>query len=75
MNEARRLKQLEDENRRLKTAAADLTLDSRLEEARRVSEDWRMDYNERRPHQSLQDKNPVEFGAENSSYQTTELSL
>ena len=46
-----------------------------LEEARRVSEEWRMDYNERRPHQSLQYKTPEEFAAANSSYQTTELSL
>ncbi len=30
MNEARRLKRLEDENRRLKTAVADLTLDNRM---------------------------------------------
>ena len=30
VNEARRLKQLEDENRRLKTAVADLTLDNRM---------------------------------------------
>ncbi len=30
VNEARRLKQLEDENRRLKTAVSDLTLDKRM---------------------------------------------
>ncbi len=30
VNEARRLKQLESENRRLKTAVADLTLDNRM---------------------------------------------
>jgi putative transposase len=30
VNEARRLKSLEDENRRLKTAVADLTLDNRM---------------------------------------------
>lgn len=30
VNEARRLKQLADENRRLKTAVADLTLDNRM---------------------------------------------
>src|SRR5919199_1586961 len=30
VNEARRLRQLEDENRRLKTAVADLTLDNRM---------------------------------------------
>jgi putative transposase len=46
-----------------------------LEEARRVSEDWRTDYNERRPHQSLQYKTPAEFARGSSSYQTAELSL
>lgn len=30
VNEAQRLKRLEDENRRLKTAVADLTLDNRM---------------------------------------------
>lgn len=30
VNDARRLKSLEDENRRLKTAVADLTLDNRM---------------------------------------------
>jgi putative transposase len=46
-----------------------------LDEARRVSEDWRMDYNERRPHQSLQYKTPVEFAKESSLYQSTKLLL
>ena len=46
-----------------------------LEEARSISEEWRVDYNERRPHQSLQYKTPMEFAKENSLYQTTELSL
>jgi putative transposase len=46
-----------------------------LEEARSISEEWRVDYNERRPHQSLQYKTPMEFAKEHSLYQTTELSL
>lgn len=46
-----------------------------LEEARDVSEAWRVDYNERRPHQSLQYRTPVEFAKQSSSYQTAELSL
>lgn len=46
-----------------------------LEEARRVSEEWRIDYNERRPHRSLQQQTPAEFAAKCSSYQTAELSL
>jgi putative transposase len=46
-----------------------------LEEARGVSEEWRVDYNERRPHRSLQPQTPAEFAAKCSSYQTAELSL
>jgi putative transposase len=46
-----------------------------LEEARGVSEEWRVDYNERRPHRSLQQQTPAEFAAKCSSYQTAELSL
>lgn len=46
-----------------------------LEEARSVSEEWRVDYNERRPHRSLQHQTPAEFAAKCSSYQTVELSL
>lgn len=46
-----------------------------LEEARSVSEEWRIDYNERRPHRSLQQQTPAEFAAKRSSYQAAELSL
>jgi len=46
-----------------------------LEEARNVSADWRVDYNEQQPHQSLQYKTPVEFARESDLYQTAELSL
>jgi Transposase and inactivated derivatives len=46
-----------------------------LEEARNVSEEWRIDYNERRPHRSLQHQTPAEFAAKSSSYQTAELPL
>ena len=46
-----------------------------LEEARSVSEAWRIDYNERRPHRSLQQQTPAEFAAKCSSYQAAELSL
>lgn len=46
-----------------------------LEEARNVSEGWRIDYNEQRPHQSLQYKTPVEFARESGLSQTPELSL
>jgi putative transposase len=46
-----------------------------LEEARRVSEEWRIDYNERRPHRSLQHQTPAEFAAKCSSKQVAGLSL
>jgi putative transposase len=46
-----------------------------LEEARSVSEEWRIDYNERRPHRSLQQQTPAEFAAKCSSKQAAELSL
>ena len=46
-----------------------------LEEARSVSAAWRMDYNERRPHRSLQHLTPAEFAAKCSSKQAAELSL
>lgn len=46
-----------------------------LEEARSVSEAWGMDYNERRPHRSLQQRTPAEFAAKCSSKQPAELSL
>jgi putative transposase len=46
-----------------------------LDEARGVSEEWRVDYNERRPHQSLQHLTPAEFAAKCSSKQPAELSL
>lgn len=46
-----------------------------LEEARRVSEVWRIDYNERRPHRSLRHLTPAEFAAKCSSKQVAKLSL
>jgi len=46
-----------------------------LEEARSVSEAWRVDYNERRPHRSLQHLTPAEFAAKCGSKQPAELSL
>jgi putative transposase len=46
-----------------------------LEEARNVSEAWRVDYNERRPHRSLRHLTPAEFAANARSKQPAELSL
>ena len=34
-----------------------------LEEARRVIETWHIDYNDVRPHSSLEDRTPSEFAA------------
>ena len=46
-----------------------------LDEARSASEEWRRDYNERRPHRSLQQQTPAEFAAKCNSYKVAELSL
>ena len=46
-----------------------------LEEARSVSEAWRIDYNERRPHRSLRHLTPAEFAAKCGSKQAADLSL
>ena len=35
-----------------------------LDDAREKIESWRVDYNEYRPHQSLNDRTPVEFAQE-----------
>jgi putative transposase len=42
-----------------------------LEDARRTVEDWRMEYNEVRPHSSLGNKTPIEYAAEWITIQTT----
>jgi putative transposase len=46
-----------------------------LDEARSVSEAWRIDYNERRPHRSLRHLTPAEFAAKAGSKQPAGLSL
>jgi putative transposase len=42
-----------------------------LEDARRIIEDWRIDYNEVRPHSSLSKKTPVEYAAAASAAEET----
>lgn len=42
-----------------------------LEQARRIIEDWRMDYNNERPHTSLGDLTPEEFLRENREKSST----
>ena len=45
------------------TSASTSTGSNALNEAQRVIEAWRIDYNVTRPHQSLKDLTPVEFAA------------
>ena len=41
-----------------------------LEDARRIVEEWRLDYNEVRPHSSLGGKTPVEYAAASAAEET-----
>jgi putative transposase len=59
-SEVRKLKQLEEENARLRKLVADLTLDKEmLSEVIRKVEDWRREYNEVRPHSAIGDRPPM----------------
>jgi transposase InsO family protein len=67
--ELRRVRQLEDENRRLKQVVADLTLDNvelffSVADAQRKITEWQRDYNEDRPHSAMGDVPPREFAAQ-----------
>jgi DNA replication protein DnaC len=64
--EIRRLKQLEEENSKLKRLVADLTLDKTMlqDDARQRITDWRVDYNEERPHSALGNLTPSAFAAQ-----------
>jgi putative transposase len=46
-----------------------------LAEARVTIEDWRVDYNEQRPHQSLGQRTPAEFARKWEAYEAARLSL
>ncbi len=46
-----------------------------LEEARTTIEDWRVDYNELRPHQSLAQRTPAEFARRWDAFKAAKLSL
>ncbi len=77
VSEIKRLKQLEDENRRLKQIVAE-SLHGKLqrkfrdecmneswfmnlEQVHKIVEAWQVDYNQTRPHSSLGDLTPAEF--------------
>ena len=54
VSQAKRLKELEKENERLRKAVSDLTLDKMiLKEAALLIEQWRRHYNGVRPHSAL----------------------
>jgi hypothetical protein len=60
VSQAKRLKELERENSRLKGAVAELTLDKViLKEAQVIIERWRQEYNTIRPHSSLNYRPPA----------------
>ena len=50
-------------NGRLRDECLNEHLFSNLNEARRIIEDWRIDYNTNRPHTSLNGLTPTEFAA------------
>jgi putative transposase len=57
---------IESFNGRLREECLNLHWFSSLEEARAIIEEWRVDYNERRPHSSLSYRTPLEFAAARS---------
>jgi putative transposase len=59
---------IESFNGRLREECLNLNWFTSLEEARAIIEDWRVDYNERRPHSSLRYRTPAEFAAARERY-------
>ena len=53
----------DDELRQLRLECLDAHWFSTLDDARHTIEDWRLDYNDVRPHSSLAEKTPAEFAA------------
>ena len=54
---------IESFNGRLREECLNLHWFTSLEEARAIIEEWRVDYNEQRPHSSLGYRTPAEFAA------------
>ena len=52
---------IESFNGRLRDECLNVNEFSTLPEAREILEDWRLDYNEFRPHSSLGNLTPIEF--------------
>ncbi len=67
---------IESFNGRLRDECLNEHLFSSLVEARRIIEAWRIDYNTRRPHSSLDGLTPTEFAARpNQGHNHNRLSL
>ena len=63
--EVRRLRVLEEENRKLKQLVADLSLDKQMlqDVLRKSPEAWRQEYNTKRPHGALGNLVPLEYAS------------
>ena len=67
---------IESFNGRLRDELLNETLFGNLAQARRIIEDWRIDYNTNRPHSSLNGLTPTEFAARpTSGHNRNRLSL
>ena len=54
---------IESFNGRFREECLNLNWFTSLDEAQRIIEEWRVDYNEQRPHSSLKYRTPKEFAA------------
>ena len=61
---------IESFNGRLREECLNLNWFTSLAEAQRIIEDWRVDYNERRPHSSLKYQTPEEFASNRPFHKT-----
>ncbi len=61
---------IESFNGRFREECLNLHWFTTLAEAQRIIENWRIDYNERRPHSSLKYRTPQEFAAQRPFHKT-----